>query len=69
MIHGEKPIVPNGYSSFTSFKSNGNSVQLKMMVQGKQLSIDSEFSYTKLDEAARTKTKDSSPTVTSSRSR
>ena len=26
-----------------------NSVQLKMMVQGKQLPIDSEFSYTKPD--------------------
>lgn len=49
MIHGESLLLPTDTAVSHLSKVTVNSVQLKMMVQGKQLSIDSEFSYTKPD--------------------
>lgn len=49
MIHGESLLLPTDTAVSHLSKITVNSVQLKMMVQGKQLSIDSEFSYTKPD--------------------
>lgn len=49
MIHGESLLLPTDTAVSHLSKVMVNSVQLKMMVQGKQLSIDSEFSYTKPD--------------------
>lgn len=49
MIHGESLLLPTDIAVSHLSKVTVNSVQLKMMVQGKQLSIDSEFSYTKPD--------------------
>lgn len=49
MIHGENLLLPTDTAVSHLSKVTVNSVQLKMMVQGKQLSIDSEFSYTKPD--------------------
>ena len=49
MIHGESLLLPTDTAVSHLSKVTVNSVQLKMMVQGKQLSIDSEFTYTKLD--------------------
>lgn len=49
MIHGESLLLPTDTAVLHLSKVTVNSVQLKMMVQGKQLSIDSEFSYTKPD--------------------
>ena len=49
MIHGESLLLPTDTEVSHLSKVTVNSVQLKMMVQGKQLSIDSEFSYTKPD--------------------
>ena len=49
MIHGESLLLPTDRAVSHLSKVTVNSVQLKMMVQGKQLSIDSEFSYTKPD--------------------
>ena len=47
MIHGESLLLPTDTAVSHLSKVTVNSVQLKMMVQGKQLSIDSEFTYTK----------------------
>lgn len=49
MIHGESLLLPTDTAVSHLSKVTVNSVQLKMMVQGKQLSIDSEFSYTEPD--------------------
>ena len=49
MIHGESLLLPTDTAVSHLSKVTVNSVQLKMMVQGKQLSIDSEFTYTKPD--------------------
>lgn len=49
MIHGESLLLPTDTAVSHLSKVMVNSVQLKMMVQGKQLSIDSEFSYTEPD--------------------
>lgn len=49
MIHGKSLLLPTDTAVSHLSKVTVNSVQLKMMVQGKQLSIDSEFSYTKPD--------------------
>ena len=49
MIHGESLLLPTDTAVSHLLKVTVNSVQLKMMVQGKQLSIDSEFTYTKPD--------------------
>ena len=49
MIHGESLLLPTDTAVSHLSKVTVNSVQLKMMVQGKQLSIDSEFSNTKPD--------------------
>lgn len=49
MIHGESLLLPTDTAVSHLSKVTVNSVQLKMIVQGKQLSIDSEFSYTKPD--------------------
>lgn len=49
MIHGESLLLPTDTAVSHLLKVTVNSVQLKMMVQGKQLSIDSEFSYTEPD--------------------
>lgn len=49
MIHGESLLLPTDTAVSHLSKVTVNSVQLKMMVQGKQLSIDSVFSYTKPD--------------------
>ena len=49
MIHGESLLLPTDTAVSHLSTVTVNSVQLKMMVQGKQLSIDSEFSYTKPD--------------------
>ena len=49
MIHGESLLLPTDIAVSHLSKVTVNSVQLKMMVQGKQLSIDSEFSYTEPD--------------------
>ena len=49
MIHGESLLLPTDTAVSHLSKVTVNSVQLKMMVQGKQLSIDSGFSYTKPD--------------------
>lgn len=49
MIHCESLLLPTDTAVSHLSKVTVNSVQLKMMVQGKQLSIDSEFSYTKPD--------------------
>ena len=49
MIHGESLLLPTDTAVSHLSKVTVNSVQLKIMVQGKQLSIDSEFSYTKPD--------------------
>lgn len=49
MIHGESLLLPTDTAVSHLSKVTVNSVQLKMMVQGKQLSIDSELSYTKPD--------------------
>lgn len=49
MIHGESLLLPTDTAVSHLSKVTVNSVQLKMMVQGKQLSIDSEFSHTKPD--------------------
>lgn len=49
MIHGESLLLPTDTAVSHLSKVTVNSVQLKMMVQGKQLSIDSKFSYTKPD--------------------
>ena len=49
MIHGESLLLPTDTAVSHLSKVTVNSVQLKMMVQGKQLSIDSEFFYTKPD--------------------
>lgn len=49
MIHGESLLLPTDTAVSHLSKVTVNSVQLKMMVQGKQLSSDSEFSYTKPD--------------------
>ena len=49
MIHGESLLLPTDIAVSHLSKVTVNSVQLKMMIQGKQLSIDSEFSYTKPD--------------------
>lgn len=43
MIHGESLLLPTDTAVSHLSKVTVNSVQLKMMVQGKQLSIDSEF--------------------------
>ena len=49
MIHGESLLLPTDTAVSHLSKVTVNSVQLKMMVQGKQLSIDSEFSHTEPD--------------------
>ena len=49
MIHGKSLLLPTDTAVSHLSKVTVNSVQLKMMVQGKQLSIDSEFTYTKPD--------------------
>lgn len=49
MIHGESLLLPTDTAVSHLSKVTVNSVQLKMMVQGKQLPIDSEFSYTEPD--------------------
>ena len=49
MIHGESLLLPTDTAVSHLSKVTVNSVQLKMMVQGKQLSINSEFSYTEPD--------------------
>lgn len=49
MIHGESLLLPTDTAVSHLSKVMVNSVQLKMMVQGKQLSIDSEFSHTEPD--------------------
>ena len=49
MVHGESLLLPTDTAVSHLSKVTVNSVQLKMMVQGKQLSIDSEFSYTEPD--------------------
>ena len=49
MIHGESLLLPTDTAVSHLSKVTVNSVQLKMIVQGKQLSIDSEFSYTEPD--------------------
>lgn len=49
MIHGESLLLPTDTAVSHLSKVTVNSVQLKMMVQGKELSIGSEFSYTKPD--------------------
>ena len=49
MLHGESLLLPTEAAVSHLSQVTVNSVQLKMMVQGKQLSIDSEFSYTKPD--------------------
>lgn len=49
MIHSESLLLPTDRAVSHLSKVTVNSVQLKMMVQGKQLSIDSEFSYTEPD--------------------
>ena len=49
MIHGESLLLPTDTAVSHLSKVTVNSVQLKMMVQVKQLSIDSEFSNTKPD--------------------
>ena len=54
MIHGESLLLPTDTAVSHLSKVTVNSVQLKMMVQGKQLPIDSEFSYTEPDHYYRT---------------
>lgn len=49
MIHGESLLLPTDTAVSHLSKVTVNSVQLKMMVQGKQLPIDSVFSYTEPD--------------------
>ena len=49
MVHGESLLLPTDTAVSHLSKVTVNSVQLKMMVQGKQLSIDSQFSYTEPD--------------------
>lgn len=49
MIHGESLLLPTDTAVSHLSKVTVNSVQLKMMVQGKQLPIDSEFSFTEPD--------------------
>lgn len=49
MIHGESLLLPTDTAVLHLSKVTVNSVQLKMMVQGKQLSIDSEFFHTEPD--------------------
>lgn len=49
MIHGESLLLPTDTAVSHLSKVTVNSVQLKMMVQGKQLPIDREFSYTEPD--------------------
>lgn len=46
MIHGESLLLPTDTAVSHLSKVMVNSVQLKMMVQGKELPISSEFSYT-----------------------
>ena len=46
MIHGESLLLPTDTAVSHLSKVMVNSVQLKMMVQGKELPIGSEFSYT-----------------------
>ena len=49
MIHGESLLLPTDTAVSHLSKVTVNSVQLKMMVQGKELPINSEFSFTELD--------------------
>lgn len=49
MIHGESLLLPTDAAVSHLSKVTVNSVQLKMMVQGKQLSIDSAFFHTEPD--------------------
>jgi tRNA pseudouridine55 synthase len=46
MLHGESLLLPTDTAVSHLSKVMVNSVQLKMMVQGKELPISSEFSYT-----------------------
>ena len=49
MIHGESLLLPTDTAVSHLSKVTVNSVQLKMMVQGKELPISREFSFTELD--------------------
>ena len=49
MIHGESLLLPTDTAVSHLSKVTVNSVQLKMMVQGKELSISREFSFTEPD--------------------
>lgn len=49
MLHGESLLLPTDTAVSHLSQVTVNSVQLKMMVQGKELPINSEFSFTKPD--------------------
>ena len=49
MIHGESLLLPTDRAVSHLSKVTVNSVQLKMMVQGKELPISREFSFTEPD--------------------
>ena len=49
MLHGESLLLPTDAAVSHLSKLTVNSVQLRMMVQGKELPIEREFSFTKPD--------------------
>ena len=49
MLHGESLLLPTDTAVSHLSQVTVNSVQLKMMVQGKELPVNSEFSFTKPD--------------------
>ena len=49
MLHGESLLLPTDAAVSHLSKVTVNSVQLRMMVQGKELPIEREFSFTKPD--------------------
>lgn len=49
MLHGESLLLPTDTAVSHLSKVTVNSVQLRMMVQGKELPIEREFSFTEPD--------------------